>query len=367
MGAFQERAHFVIDISPSARIIAPVHPFTPMRTSNPLLTDSTFTSQGYAAQGTQVMTLKGTANATLMLVLMMMAAASYTWKIAMQNPANAGGWIIGGAISGFVLVLVTNWKKEWAAITGSLYAIAEGLFLGGLSAMYEHQFNGIVIQAVLLTGGTLIALLAAYSMRIIKATENFKLGVFAATGGIALVYLVSIVLGFFGIHIPFIHSNGTFGILFGIAAFNLVIDFAQIEQAANEGMPKYMEWYGAFALLVTLVWLYHDGDAAFHDEVFHMIALRLDVVIRAQDHGLVAVLGGFFGEGIADDLKERILQRQQRSPDQPPGHRGHSGICGLLSTTRCQQEQTDGNQQLFPKGGDHPLSLRAQDRTQPLW
>jgi len=261
MGAFQERAHFVIDISPSARIIAPVHPFTPMRTSNPLLTDSTFTSQGYAAQGTQVMTLKGTANATLMLVLMMMAAASYTWKIAMQNPANAGGWIIGGAISGFVLVLVTNWKKEWAAITGSLYAIAEGLFLGGLSAMYEHQFNGIVIQAVLLTGGTLIALLAAYSMRIIKATENFKLGVFAATGGIALVYLVSIVLGFFGIHIPFIHSNGTFGILFSvgvviIAALNLVLDFDFIENGCERGAPKYMEWYAAFGLLVTLVWLY---------------------------------------------------------------------------------------------------------------
>ena len=232
-----------------------------MRTSNPLLTDSTFTSQGYAAQGTQVMTLKGTANATLMLVLMMMAAASYTWKIAMQNPANAGGWIIGGAISGFVLVLVTNWKKEWAAITGSLYAIAEGLFLGGLSAMYEHQFNGIVIQAVLLTGGTLVALLAAYSMRIIKATENFKLGIFAATGGIALVYLVSIVLGFFGIHIPFIHSNGTFGILFSvgvviIAALNLVLDFDFIENGCERGAPKYMEWYAAFGLLVTLVWLY---------------------------------------------------------------------------------------------------------------
>ena len=261
MGAFQERTHFVIDIHPSERIIARVTSFTPMRTSNPLLTNSTFTPQGYAAQATQVMTLKGTANATLMLVLMMMAAASYTWKIAIENPASAGGWIIGGAIAGFVLVLLTTWKKEWAAITGSLYAIAEGLFLGGLSAMYEHQFHGIVIQAVLLTGGTLIALLAAYSMGIIKATENFKLGVFAATGGIALVYLVSIVLGFFGIQIPFIHSNGTIGILFSVgvvivAALNLVLDFDFIENGCERGAPKYMEWYAAFGLLVTLVWLY---------------------------------------------------------------------------------------------------------------
>ena len=122
-------------------------------------------------------------------------------------------------------------------------------------------FHGIVLQAVLLTGGTLIALLAAYSMRLIKATENFKLGIFAATGGIALVYLVTIVLGFFGIQVPFIHSSGTFGILFSvfvvvIAALNLVMDFDFIENGCEQGAPKYMEWYAAFGLLVTLVWLY---------------------------------------------------------------------------------------------------------------
>ena len=240
-----------------------MRPFTQkhMRTSNPLLTNSTFNTGGYTVAGAATMTLKGTANATLMLVLMMMSAATFTWKLATQNPSSAGGWIIGGAIAGVVLCLVTSWKKEWAAFTGSLYAIAEGLFLGGLSAMYEQQFHGIVLQAVLLTGGTLIALLAAYSMRLIKATENFKLGIFAATGGIALVYLVTIVLGFFGIQVPFIHSSGTFGILFSvfvvvIAALNLVMDFDFIENGCEQGAPKYMEWYAAFGLLVTLVWLY---------------------------------------------------------------------------------------------------------------
>jgi uncharacterized YccA/Bax inhibitor family protein len=160
-----------------------------------------------------------------------------------------------------VLCLITCFKKEWAPITGSLYAAAEGLFVGALSALYETQFNGIVLQAVLLTIGVLLALLAAYSMRLIKATENFKLGVVAATGGIALVYLATIVLGFFGIHIPYIHESGLVGIGFSvfvviIAALNLVLDFDFIENGCAHGAPKYMEWYAAFGLVVTLVWLY---------------------------------------------------------------------------------------------------------------
>ena len=145
--------------------------------------------------------------------------------------------------------------------TGCLYAGAEGLFLGGVSAMYEAQFNGIVLQAVLLTGGVLFALLTAYSMRLIKATENFKLGIAAATGGICLVYLATWVLGFFGIQIPWIHESGMMGIGFSvfvvvIAALNLVLDFDFIENGCAQGAPKHMEWFAAFGLLVTLVWLY---------------------------------------------------------------------------------------------------------------
>ncbi len=230
-----------------------------MRTSNPALNSSTFSESGIGAA--QPMTLQGTVNKTALLLGLVFVAAVFTWQKALANPASAMPWMLGGAIAGFVLCLVTCFKQEWAPISGSLYAVAEGLFLGALSALYEQQFHGIVLQAVLLTIGVLLALLAAYSMRLIKATENFKLGVFAATGGIALVYLLTIVLGFFGIHIPYIHESGLVGIGFSvfvvvIAALNLVLDFDFIENGCVHGAPKHMEWYAAFGLLVTLVWLY---------------------------------------------------------------------------------------------------------------
>lgn len=148
--------------------------------------------------------------------------------------------------------------KEWAGVTAPLYALAEGFLVGGISAIFERMYPGIVIQAVMLTFGTLAALLMAYKSGLIKATENFKLGVVAATGGIALLYIVSMVMRFaFDKPIGFIHESSTFGILFSvfvvvIAALNLVLDFDFIEK----GAPKYMEWYGAFGLTVTLIWLY---------------------------------------------------------------------------------------------------------------
>lgn len=230
-----------------------------MRTANPTLTDSTFASLGIGAA--KPMTLQGTVNKTALFLALVFISAVFTWQKALVNPAAAMPWMWGGAIAGFVLCMVTCFKKEWAAVTGSLYAVAEGLFLGALSALYEQRFQGIVLQAVLLTIGVLLALLAVYSMRLIKATENFKLGLFAATGGIALVYLATIVLGFFGIQIPYIHDSGTVGIGFSIvvviiAALNLVLDFDFIENGCTHGAPKYMEWYAAFGLLVTLVWLY---------------------------------------------------------------------------------------------------------------
>ena len=170
-------------------------------------------------------------------------------------------WLGIGGIAGFVVALVTVFKKNWAAVTGPLYAAAEGLFLGGFSALMEAQYPGIVLQAVGLTFGTLFGLLVAYKSGLIRATENFKLGVVAATGGIFVVYLATMGLGFFGVHIPYIHQSGWIGIGFSlfvviVAALNLVLDFDFIERGAQSGAPHYMEWYAAFGLMVTLIWLY---------------------------------------------------------------------------------------------------------------
>jgi uncharacterized YccA/Bax inhibitor family protein len=166
-----------------------------------------------------------------------------------------------GLVGGFVLALVTVFKKSWAKVTAPLYAACEGLVLGGVSAIYEARYQGIVLQAVGLTLGTLAVLLVAYKTRAIRATERFKTGVIAATGAIVLVYLVSWILRMFGVDIGFFHSTGWIGIgislvIVGVAALNLILDFDLIEQGAKQGAPKYMEWYGGFGVLVTLVWLY---------------------------------------------------------------------------------------------------------------
>ncbi len=234
-----------------------------MRTANPALSAKTFQGLSRTATGGEVMTINGTVNKTGMLLILLLLAASFTWNRFMESgdAATVMPWMIAGALGGFVVAIVTVFKKEWAGITSPLYAILEGLFLGGLSALMELRFPGIVIQAVALTFGTLLALLFAYRSGVIKATENFKLGVTAATGGIALIYLATFVLGFFNINVPFIHESGLIGIGFSlfvvvIAALNLVLDFDFIENGAEQGAPRFMEWYAAFGLLVTLVWLY---------------------------------------------------------------------------------------------------------------
>jgi uncharacterized YccA/Bax inhibitor family protein len=223
------------------------------RTGNPALADATF--RGLPRAEGETMSLQGTVNKTGFGLLAVIAGAAVTWN--MPSPI----LMILGAIGGLVVGLVTAFKKEWAPVTTLPYAFLEGLFLGGLSLQYATRFSGIVPLAVGCTLGTLAALLAAYSSRLIKVTENLRLGIFAATGGIAIFYLVSLVLGFFGIRIPYIHESGPIGILFSvvvviIAAMNLVLDFDFIERGSTMGAPKYMEWYGAFGLLVTLIWLY---------------------------------------------------------------------------------------------------------------
>lgn len=230
-----------------------------MRSSNPALTAETFrgTRTGF---GEDAMTIQGTVNKTALALVILMATASYTWNLGVADP-RVPAFTMVGVLGGLVLAMVTIFKKEWAATTTPMYAALEGLALGGISATFESRYPGLVSQAVFLTFGTLGALLLAYRSGLIRATENFKLGIFAATGGIALVYLVNFVMSFFGSGIPMIHSSGTIGIVFsvivvGVAALNLVLDFDFIEQGAERGAPKYMEWYGAFGLLVTLVWLY---------------------------------------------------------------------------------------------------------------
>lgn len=236
-----------------------------MRTANPALNKKTFANLAYTAE-TKQMTIQGTVNKTFIMLLLLMVSAGYTWRlffsqVGEKDPGVVVPWMIGGAIGGLIVAIVTIFKKNWANITAPLYALLEGLFLGGLSAFMEAQFPGIVLQAVALTFGILFALLFAYKARIIKATEKFKSGIIAATGGIFLVYIATWILGFFNIQIPFIHGSGTIGILFSlfvvvIASLNLVLDFDFIEHGAQQGAPKYMEWFGAFGLMVTLVWLY---------------------------------------------------------------------------------------------------------------
>jgi len=242
-----------------------------MRSGNPVLKDSTFLdlSSGTVYPGSaNAMTLNGTVNKTGLMLLMLTLTAAFSWLQAVvqtpDGPQLAPGamlYILGGGIGGFVLALITVFKKEWSPVLAPAYALVEGLFLGAISAFFEARYPGIVIQAVMLTFGTLFSLLFAYRSGLIKATENFKLGVTAATGGIFLIYLASFVLGLFGIRVPYIHESGIIGIGFSlfvvvIAALNLVLDFDFIESGVEAGAPKYMEWFGAFGLMVTLVWLY---------------------------------------------------------------------------------------------------------------
>jgi uncharacterized YccA/Bax inhibitor family protein len=213
--------------------------------------------------GDGAMTLNGTVNKTAFLLILALIGAMFSWS-QYTGPASAAAltpWMIGGAIGGLIVALVTVFKKEWSPITAPVYALLEGVFIGAISVIFEARFPGIVMQAVGLTFGTMAALLLAYRSGLIQATEKFKLGVVAATGGVVLLYLANFVMGFFGHSMGFINGSSGIGIAFSavvvvIAALNLVLDFDLIESGVHAGAPKYMEWYGAFALVVTLVWLY---------------------------------------------------------------------------------------------------------------
>ena len=239
-----------------------------IKTSNPALSSKTFTNLPQAQLGGAIdaanrMTLSGTVNKTGLLLICAMATAAWTWHLFAQShdSADVMPLMLVGMFGGLIFAMITIFKKEWSPVTAPIYSLLEGLVLGGLSAVFDARYPGIGIQAVALTFGTLFVLLIAYSSGMIKVTQKFALGVVAATGGIFLFYMLEMVLGFFGIQFASVNGNGIIGIGFSlvvviVAALNLVLDFDFIEQGVQVGAPKYMEWYGAFGIMVTLVWLY---------------------------------------------------------------------------------------------------------------
>jgi len=230
------------------------------RSGNPALNKSSFDSFSRTSRGAEineVMTIKGTVDKTAIGLFLLIFSGYYSFAPGMTY------LIPVGVFGGLIVAVITIFKKEWSPITVPIYAILEGLAMGSISYMFNQAYEGIVMQAIGLTLGILASLLLAYRSGMIKATENFKLGVVAATGGIFLVYMASFVMSFFGASISVLDpansslmSIGFSLFIIVIASLNLVLDFDFIEEGAKKGAPKYMEWYGAFGLLVTLIWLY---------------------------------------------------------------------------------------------------------------
>lgn len=234
-----------------------------MRSANPALSDKVFADLAF--DPSTRMTLQGTVIRSGILLTLVVLAAIYPWNLyfTTKDASLVYPFLIGGSIGGLIVALITIFKPTWAPISAPIYALLEGLSIGALSAIIQGQFPDvqIVAQAAGLTFATFAGLLLAYTSGLIKPTENFKLGIVAATAGIFLVYMVSFGLSFFGIGVPYLHSSGPIGIGISvficiIAALNLVLDFDFIENGVDQGAPKYMEWYAGFGLLVTLIWLY---------------------------------------------------------------------------------------------------------------
>ena len=230
--------------------------------ASPAFNEKTF--EQVRAHGGEAMTVEGAINKSALLLFLVVVPAAWVWAKAMRavDPATAVmPYLIGGAIGGLVFALITIFKKEWAPVTSPVYAVLEGLAMGAISAFYQLQFKGIVLQAVFLTFAVLGGMLMLYRTGVIKVTERFRMIVVAATFSIVIIYVVTIGLGLFGVSMPYIHDNGIIGIVFslvvvGIASLNLALDFDLIEKGTQAGAPKYMEWYAAFGLMVTLIWLY---------------------------------------------------------------------------------------------------------------
>jgi uncharacterized YccA/Bax inhibitor family protein len=233
-----------------------------MKTGNPAFTMGGTVFDDWArtdSRGT-TMTVQGTAAKAAGLFVVLLVCAGVTWTQAANGHLN-GGILIGSVIAGLVLAIATAFKPTWAPVTAPLYAAAQGFFLGAFSSLVNIRYPGIAVQAVAYTFGTAATMLVLYSTRLVRVTEPFTRMVVAGTGALCLVYFVSFLLHMFGVSFPYLHDSGPISLLvsaiaIGLAAMNLLLDFDYIENQAREGAPKTLEWYGAFALMVTLVWLY---------------------------------------------------------------------------------------------------------------
>ena len=227
------------------------------RSGNPALSASTFKSL-HGSRDLKLMTIDGTVNRTIisLFILLLSGAFTYTFELMALT--------FIGIVVGLILAIATMFKPQWSPKTVPLYALFQGMALGGISFMFNTMYEGIVTQAIVLTAGIFFSLLLAYKSRLIKATENFKLGVTAATGGIFMLYMVSMLMSLFGAgRMPIMDptNSSLFSIGFSvvvvvIASLNLVLDFDFIEEASEAGVPQYMEWRATLGLLITLVWLY---------------------------------------------------------------------------------------------------------------
>ncbi|MCB2203104.1 Bax inhibitor-1/YccA family protein [bacterium] len=234
-----------------------------MKSGNPILNERRFQSAAVQFAGEERMTFNGALNKTGLLFLIVLLGASWSWSDVSWGAPAAGmsAKMIIGLIGGFIAAIATSFRPQWAPISAPIYAFLEGMFLGGISAFFEARYPGIVIPAVVLTFGIMVGMLVTYRAGLIPVTQKFRIGVIAATGGVFLFYMASMVMGMFGVSMPLLHGGGTLGIvlnlaIIGIATLNLVLDFDLIARLSSSGAPKQMEWYGAFALMVTLVWLY---------------------------------------------------------------------------------------------------------------
>lgn len=229
-----------------------------MESTNPALRSKAVEALSRTAVGDAAMTVSGTATKTLVLLLATMFSAGLIWQ---ADPQVWGSAMMVGSIGGLVLALATSFKPTWAPITAPLYAVVEGLALGAISGIFNARFAGLPMMAVGATLVTAVLLFALYRTGLIKITERMRAVAGMALLGLLATYLVQFVLGFFHISMPFINGGGMLGIGFsllatGLAAFFLLLDMDRVEQMVKSGLPKSMEWYGAFGFLVTLIWLY---------------------------------------------------------------------------------------------------------------
>lgn len=233
-----------------------------MRSSNPVFNEAVFDqARQESAASSGVMTVQGTVNKTSLLLAIVMGSSLVSWRMFATDPSAAMSLAILCSILGLVVAMITVFRKSAAPATAPIYAILQGLVMGAVSAAYAQHFEGIVFQAILLTFGTLGCMLGVYTSGMIPVTERLKMGIVAATGAVAMIYIFAFIAGMLGFPLFSIFGNGPIGIGFsifvvGLAAFNLLLDFDFIEKGSERGLPGYFEWYGAFGLMVTLIWLY---------------------------------------------------------------------------------------------------------------